>query len=984
MPAFRARARTVDLLGRQQIAGIPTAISELFKNAHDAYANRVEADFFRTSDLFVLRDDGVGMSRDDFIERWLTLGTESKVGDARGIAPPPRIGGEQRPTLGEKGIGRLAIASIGTQVVVLTRARHGRTLSDLTVALVNWRLFEIPGINLDDVDVPILELPGGTLPGEEHLLELKQLIEASMVSLGLSEVEAAPIHADLAFLEFDPAALLQHLGEPSLQGHGAGTQFLVVPTREQLAADIDTTPGTGETASTLVQTLIGFENTMTPDSPEPAIETAFRDWHDDQTSRDLIARDEFFTPEDFSAADHHVSGSFDDHGRFSGTVSVYGGKPELYEAEWPKGRGRELRSGPFSFELAYVQGDASQSRLDIATHGRLNQKLQRIGGLYIYRDGVRVLPYGTPGYDFLGIERRRTLNIGRYFFSYRRMFGVVELNRAENSTLQEKAGREGFQENGAYRDFRDVLQNLLIQLAADFFSTRGTRTTAFKEGREEAERRHRVRAEFERRGDRDRAAFAARVGEALIAIEEGRPQAEAAKTLGEVRDRVQELGDGADIDALAQLETEGADEIDAFRAQYRIPEPAGFGLDAELRRNWEWLGNQADDLEESVWLPGLQMIASAVNAAHPERSAPRRERLGSAIRRGAQTALDRVGDSAEQVRKTANEVVQVARGTADDSVAIITAVGEGAVKEIEAKPLEGVDDESFVSLRVEYEREIQTTADREELRLVELAARLRGAVGLNGSAMVGSSDELTAALDEELLYLREQADRNFELAQLGLATEVISHELALTLRGIRDSLGKLRAWADVNPSLATLQEELRGSFDHLDSYLALFTPLQRRTRRKAVEIKGFEIGEFIERLFARRLDEEKTELRITEAFKRWTHSGFRSTIYPVLINLVDNASYWVAQGRGARWIELDADDQGLTVTDSGPGVSERDRDAIWEFGFTRKPSGRGAGLHIAREVLGRDDWQIILAPREGRGGASFRIQPVQDGEMEAE
>ena len=42
MARFRTRARTVDMLGRQQIAGIPTAISELFKNAHDAYADHVE------------------------------------------------------------------------------------------------------------------------------------------------------------------------------------------------------------------------------------------------------------------------------------------------------------------------------------------------------------------------------------------------------------------------------------------------------------------------------------------------------------------------------------------------------------------------------------------------------------------------------------------------------------------------------------------------------------------------------------------------------------------------------------------------------------------------------------------------------------------------------------------------------------------------------------------------------------------------------
>jgi len=56
MATFKTRARTLDMLGRQQIAGIPTAISELFKNAHDAYASRVEIDYYRSDGLFVLRD----------------------------------------------------------------------------------------------------------------------------------------------------------------------------------------------------------------------------------------------------------------------------------------------------------------------------------------------------------------------------------------------------------------------------------------------------------------------------------------------------------------------------------------------------------------------------------------------------------------------------------------------------------------------------------------------------------------------------------------------------------------------------------------------------------------------------------------------------------------------------------------------------------------------------------------------------------------
>jgi len=115
MVTFKARARALDMLGRQQIAGIPTAISELFKNAHDAYADRVVVDYFRPESLLILRDDGVGMSRQDFEERWLTIGTESKLGQYGLALPPIDLDKPQRVILGEKGIGRLAIAVLGPQ-----------------------------------------------------------------------------------------------------------------------------------------------------------------------------------------------------------------------------------------------------------------------------------------------------------------------------------------------------------------------------------------------------------------------------------------------------------------------------------------------------------------------------------------------------------------------------------------------------------------------------------------------------------------------------------------------------------------------------------------------------------------------------------------------------------------------------------------------------------------------------------------------------
>ncbi|MCK9390833.1 MAG: ATP-binding protein [Syntrophales bacterium] len=105
MVKLRVRARAVDMLGRQQIAGIPTAIHELFKNAHDAYAERVEVDYFRRTKVMVLRDDGYGMTRDDVETRWLTLGTESRLGANRpdnvnGWTGPKNL--PRRAIMGEK------------------------------------------------------------------------------------------------------------------------------------------------------------------------------------------------------------------------------------------------------------------------------------------------------------------------------------------------------------------------------------------------------------------------------------------------------------------------------------------------------------------------------------------------------------------------------------------------------------------------------------------------------------------------------------------------------------------------------------------------------------------------------------------------------------------------------------------------------------------------------------------------------------------
>ena len=84
MPQFRAKARAVELLGKGQISDLPTAITELWKNGYDAYGDKLECCLYLQGyeglkkPIFVISDDGIGMTREDVLEKWLILGTESK------------------------------------------------------------------------------------------------------------------------------------------------------------------------------------------------------------------------------------------------------------------------------------------------------------------------------------------------------------------------------------------------------------------------------------------------------------------------------------------------------------------------------------------------------------------------------------------------------------------------------------------------------------------------------------------------------------------------------------------------------------------------------------------------------------------------------------------------------------------------------------------------------------------------------------------
>ena len=231
------------------------------------------------------------------------------------------------------------------------------------------------------------------------------------------------------------------------------------------------------------------------------------------------------------------------------------------------------------------------------------------------------------------------------------------------------------------------------------------------------------------------------------------------------------------------------------------------------------------------------------------------------------------------------------------------------------------------------------------------------------------------AAEEELIAVQERAEADLELTQLGMAIDIINHEFQATIRSVRSNLRRLRAWANVNEQLQDVYEGILVNFEHLDGYLTLFTPLHRRLYRSEVEIKGSEIAKFLADLFKDRLSRHEITLEVSREFRRHRLTGYPSTFYPVFVNLLDNAVFWLQDRPAPRLIRLDVEGDTMIVYDNGPGINLGDREAVFEMGFSRKPGGRGLGLHISRDVLKRVGYELTVDEPETGQGTLFRIQP---------
>ncbi len=124
---FRADSALLRELGERLVGQPHIALAELIKNAYDADATLCTVSI--AADQITVADNGHGMTEDEFIKYWMTIGTQNK----QDRATSPEL---HRRVTGSKGVGRLSAQFLAHKLEIVTSPKSND--SQQLRAIVDW------------------------------------------------------------------------------------------------------------------------------------------------------------------------------------------------------------------------------------------------------------------------------------------------------------------------------------------------------------------------------------------------------------------------------------------------------------------------------------------------------------------------------------------------------------------------------------------------------------------------------------------------------------------------------------------------------------------------------------------------------------------------------------------------------------------------------------------------------------------------------
>ncbi len=418
---FQAYARLISILGDQLISDKWVGVIELVKNSYDADAENVFVRFneFEKNSKFAesmieIEDDGKGMTLDTILNIWMKPATPNKLNLKK--QGNKRYTEKGRVMQGDKGVGRFAVYKLGYLVEVYTKT-----------------------IDSDEVKLT---------------LDFKSYADDDLV-------ESDPNHVDKYLEEILNKWEVTDKPQKILNEKKQGTLIRISKPRDNWKKD------------ELDKLAKAFSRIRPPQLP--GLKSMVKDfdikltWNDSEYINNSVTFEKMFQRQPFS-----FEGSIDKDGNLE-AIYKYDQRTSNINFNLYNATNSYDVKGQVLFKERFIT--ENEKKENIVTHRAnsggfmfflyafdLNNPLEGLTeeekiflkqtSVYLYRDNIRVYPYGELGDDWLKLSKLRGERKAGDYFSYNDLIGFIFIEQAENPKLRDAADREGLMNiDGAKDDF---------------------------------------------------------------------------------------------------------------------------------------------------------------------------------------------------------------------------------------------------------------------------------------------------------------------------------------------------------------------------------------------------------------------------------------------------------------------------------------------------------------------------------------------------
>ena len=400
-------------IGEQSVSSNIQAIIELVKNSFDAdasdckihlYANSQQGENIKMSKI-VIEDNGIGMTVEDFKQKWMRVATNYKLDERYSPINERRVSGE-------KGMGRFASQRLGDIIKIISnpenytgreKTEYGYNTLELTI---DWNEY-IPGLNFEEIPNKMVMLDTAS----EHGIKIE--ITNLKDNWTKKDVDAIVINA----------------------GSLISQKFTNKDDRKNYF-NVEIIPHGFEPIRTKVESII----------------EKYAPW---QVNAQLIG----------SKLNFQIFHREQEEG-----VRI----PVVDLTKTFKGRGEMLMGNPtcgnLKLELLIFQGRSHEwAPKAVRKVKELEAQIAENCGVKIFNDDIRIMPYGSKGNDWIGLDKRYLIQAtwprGGLRVRNAQVIGHILLTRKNNPGIKETTTREGLVQN---KEYEFLQKRLMIELMQEF------------------------------------------------------------------------------------------------------------------------------------------------------------------------------------------------------------------------------------------------------------------------------------------------------------------------------------------------------------------------------------------------------------------------------------------------------------------------------------------------------------------------------------